>query len=223
MPQRYFFILEKDLAVGCGNLSVGDNLDILTLKKQIRGFIQAGMKTMDDGKYQQWNLFIRKAFFTLDPVLHSRRIMIYYSIRREVETRRMIGELLNLGKEVSLPICNAGQDLEAGCIRDLSELGPTRFAGTQLSKVGLLEPKPGVPLMAPESIDLIVAPGVAFDERGFRLGHGAGYYDRFLPKASRAHKLGLAYDFQVVKELPVEPHDIPLDSLLTPTRYLVFK
>lgn len=202
---------------------MGDNLDILTSKKQIRGIIQAGFQAIDDEKCQQWNLMIREVFLTVDPVLLSRRIMIYYSIRREVETRWMIEKLLSLGKEVSLPICTEDRDLEAGLIRDLSELATTKFAGAHLSKAGLLEPKMGASLMAPESIDLIVTPGVAFDERGFRLGHGAGYYDRFLPKASRAHKLGLAYDFQVVKELPVEPHDIPLDSLLTPTRYLVFK
>ncbi|MCL6590024.1 MAG: 5-formyltetrahydrofolate cyclo-ligase [Firmicutes bacterium] len=198
-------------------------MDILTAKKKIRGIIQADFQTMDDEKRHQWDLKIRKVFLTLDPVLHSRRIMIYYSIRREVETHWIIGELLNLGKEVALPICTAVRDLEAGWIRDLSELAPARNTGAQLSKAGLWEPRPGVPLMAPESIDLIVTPGVAFDERGFRLGHGAGYYDRFLPKASQAHKLGLAYDFQVVKELPVEPHDVPLDSLLTPTRFLKFR
>lgn len=198
-------------------------MDILASKKQIRGFIQVGFKTVDDEKFQKWNRLVREMFFTLDPVLHSKKVMIYYSIQREVETHWMIAELLRLGKEVSLPICTAERDLEAGWIKDLSELEPARNKEPQLWKAGLIEPRPGVSLMTPESIDLIVIPGVAFDEHGFRLGRGAGYYDRFLPKASRAHKLGLAYDFQVLKEVPVESHDIPLDSLLTPTRYLEFR
>ena len=197
--------------------------DILTSKKKFRDFIQVGFKTMDDEKYQKWNRLIRQAFFTLDLVMQSQRVMIYYSMRREVDTLFMIEELLVLGKNVSLPICTPNRDLEAGLIGDLSELAPARFLGPQLSKAGLLEPRPGVPLMVPESIDLIVTPGVAFDERGFRLGHGAGYYDRFLARASQAHKLGLAYDFQVMKELPIEPHDIPVDSVLTPTRHLEFR
>jgi 5-formyltetrahydrofolate cyclo-ligase len=60
---------------------------------------------------------------------------------------------------------------------------------------------------------------VAFDIHGHRLGYGKGYYDRLLKKI-KGLKVGLAYDFQIVDKLPVEPHDIPVDLIITPTRII---
>lgn len=64
--------------------------------------------------------------------------------------------------------------------------------------------------------DLIVVPGLAFDSENYRLGYGGGYYDYFLALHPNAVKLGLFYDFQLSNDFEVEPHDIPLDIVLTP-------
>ena len=69
--------------------------------------------------------------------------------------------------------------------------------------------------LAPEEIDCVIVPGAAFDVRGGRLGLGGGYYDRFLPQAVNAKKIALAYDFQLVDNLPLESHDAKLDMVLT--------
>lgn len=69
----------------------------------------------------------------------------------------------------------------------------------------------------PEQIDCVVVPGAAFDVHGGRLGLGAGYYDRFLPKTN-AKRVALAYDFQLVDSLPLEAHDARIDYILTPER-----
>ena len=72
--------------------------------------------------------------------------------------------------------------------------------------------------IAPAQIDCMIVPGAAFDVHGGRLGMGGGYYDRFLPLAVNAKKIALAYDFQLVDNLPLEPHDTKINAVMTPTR-----
>ena len=67
----------------------------------------------------------------------------------------------------------------------------------------------------PEQIDCVIVPGAAFDLNGGRLGLGGGYYDRFLPLAINAKKIALAYDFQLVDNLPTEKHDAKIDMVFT--------
>ena len=80
---------------------------------------------------------------------------------------------------------------------------------------GIQEPIEGKVLLADE-LDVIVVPIVAFDEHLYRLGHGKGYYDRYL-KQCRALKIGVAYDCQQVEKVPIEPHDVCLDMIIKET------
>jgi 5-formyltetrahydrofolate cyclo-ligase len=85
--------------------------------------------------------------------------------------------------------------------------------------LGLSEPRPDLPEIAPLAIDWALVPGLAFDERGFRLGRGAGYYDRLLPLLRPdATCWALCLTCQLVRELPVEDHDAPLNGVSTPYR-----
>ena len=68
--------------------------------------------------------------------------------------------------------------------------------------------------MNPESFDLVIIPGVAFDRQGGRLGYGKGYYDRFLEQTT-AFRLALAFNFQVLEKVPTEKHDVPMNGILT--------
>jgi len=68
-------------------------------------------------------------------------------------------------------------------------------------------------------LDLILVPGIAFDLRGRRLGRGKGYYDRWLP-ALRGKTCGVAFDEQIVDDIPLEPHDVVVNCILTPTRWI---
>ena len=77
-----------------------------------------------------------------------------------------------------------------------------------------IEEPTGDDLIDPDKLELIVTPGVAFDSKGNRLGRGKGYYDR-LPATTKATKIGVAYHFQIVDELPAEPHDVPMDIVIT--------
>ncbi len=93
---------------------------------------------------------------------------------------------------------------------------------------GSLVPGPfGIPQPAPEAaavphdrLDLILVPGLAFDREGRRIGRGKGFYDRLLAKAPQARKWGVAFDLQIVDEIPIETHDVNLDRIATPSRWL---
>ena len=75
--------------------------------------------------------------------------------------------------------------------------------------------------LEPEVLDAIVIPAIALDANGRRLGYGAGFYDRALPRFAPAKKIGVAYDFQLLAEVPVSPTDVAMDIVVTDTRVLV--
>ena len=86
-----------------------------------------------------------------------------------------------------------------------------------------MQPPSEAPRLDALAIDAVLVPGVAFDRAGHRLGYGGGYYDRLLPSLRRdCLRVGLAYDEQVVDELPAEEHDVRLHAVVTPTRLLRF-
>jgi 5-formyltetrahydrofolate cyclo-ligase len=180
------------------------------LKNQIRQRMKARLASLTPEEYLSYNSAIKQRFFELPVVKYSHKVMIYYAINQEVETISMINSILAEGKIVALPTCMPEKNLRAGMIGNLDELVPGLF--------GLSEPDHTTLEIKPQDFDLIIIPGLAFDKRGFRLGHGAGYYDRFLAKTD-AFKLGLGYGFQLVDELPINPHDIPVDAILTDLEY----
>lgn len=85
---------------------------------------------------------------------------------------------------------------------------------------GLLEPDPDRAEPIGEEIDLVLVPGLAFDRNGGRIGYGAGFYDRFLA-GTPAVKVALAYSLQLIDAVPVEPHDVPVDRILTEEESIV--
>jgi 5-formyltetrahydrofolate cyclo-ligase len=83
------------------------------------------------------------------------------------------------------------------------------------------EPHPAAPAVALADLDLVFVPGVAFDAHGGRLGRGRGHYDATLAALpAGAARVGLAFDLQIVPEVPQEPHDAPLDAVVTESRVL---
>ena len=142
------------------------------------------------------------------------RLCIYVDVRDEVRTRAAIADLLRRGREVCVPFCD-GPRLRLIMLRDLSELNAGRY--------GILEPAEGLQhdptrQTPADQVSLFIVPGVAFDEYRNRLGHGHGFYDRLLGEAPNSFKVGLAFECQVVANLPVEQHDVPLDVVVTPER-----
>jgi 5-formyltetrahydrofolate cyclo-ligase len=134
------------------------------------------------------------------------------SIADEPPTRWLLDRLRSRGVEVLLPVV-AGRRLDWA-----------RYAGWERLESGLWETRqPAGRRLGPAalaSVDVIVVPALAVDRRGHRLGRGGGYYDRALATAA-APAYAVVYDDEVVDELPVEPHDVPVAGALTPSGLVV--
>jgi 5-formyltetrahydrofolate cyclo-ligase len=84
-------------------------------------------------------------------------------------------------------------------------------------RFGMLEPAADSPLVDPKRLDIVLVPGVAFDQQGGRLGFGGGYYDRFLA-TTPALRVGVTFDTCLAQDLPCSDHDQRMDWIVTPTR-----
>ncbi len=136
--------------------------------------------------------------------------MFFASFRSEVETGPMIRHALASGKRVILPKVS-GKELALFEIRDLDkDVAPGAW--------DIPEPVTSHPAELAE-IDLIITPGAAFDERGNRLGYGAGFYDRIL-SAFTGTTIALAFEAQIVPEVPTDEHDIPVKKIVTEKRVI---
>ena len=142
---------------------------------------------------------------------HSRVVMLYASaFPEEVPTRPLMAGVLAAGKELVLPRVRA----EAGEM-DLCRLTDPE-ADLLPGRYGIMEPGPECPLQPARAVGLVIVPGLAFDRAGYRLGRGGGYYDRFLDAPDRtAVSCSVAYGVQLVDAVPREPHDRPVDFLVT--------
>ena len=128
----------------------------------------------------------------------------------------LLAEALAAGKRVALPrFVTAARSYEACEVSDPAN-------DVKVGHFGIREPGGRCPWVSPENLDLILVPGVAFDLRGGRLGRGKGHYDQLLA-GLRGAKCGVAFDKQVVDKVPMASHDIRLDSIITPTRWVEFK
>jgi len=126
---------------------------------------------------------------------------------KEVALSKAIGKSFVEGKKVYLPkTWLKERRLTFHRVYSFSDLVPGPF--------GLLEPNPKNEETDLGSLDVMFVPGLAFDVKGYRLGYGGGFYDRMLRETS-ALKVGVCYSFQLVESLPVEPHDVPVDLILT--------
>jgi len=161
----------------------------------------------------------RKIFSSLRSFPEYRQaglILFYASFGSEVETGEMILKSQALGKRISLPkVIEDSGNLLAFEVSDLDQ-------GLGLGYRGILEPREERGRQVKEDeLDLILVPGLAFDRRGYRLGYGKGYYDRFLSGLSRRiPSVGLAFDFQVIEDLPVSSEDFSLDLIITDQRMI---
>ncbi|HSV43334.1 MAG TPA: 5-formyltetrahydrofolate cyclo-ligase [Candidatus Bathyarchaeia archaeon] len=140
----------------------------------------------------------------------SKTVLFYASFSGEVETFGAMRQAMMLGKRVGLPIVNVKKKTmlprRVTSLEDDLEYGPYTIKqpkGDSTKEIDLSE------------IDLVLVPALAFDRQGYRLGRGAGYYDRFLESFPHIPHIGLAFDFQILDRLPVEPHDRPVTKIIS--------
>lgn len=143
----------------------------------------------------------------------SRNILMYCSLADELPTMSTLNRWRATGKQVYLPRVN-------GEFLDIMPYDPECM---EKGAFGINEPASGIKV-SPETIDMVVVPGMAFDCEGNRLGRGRGFYDRLLSgMKSTVITVGVGYDFQLLDHVPVDEHDMKLDYVATPSCIIIKK
>ncbi|BCV22713.1 5-formyltetrahydrofolate cyclo-ligase [Moorella sp. Hama-1] len=181
------------------------------MKKQLRKEIIARRNSLTAADREEKSALITRRVLALPVWRQARIIMCYVSFGSEVNTFPLIQAALEQSKRLAVPLCQPeGQSLLAAEILDFpGDLCPGTW--------GILEPRPeALRPVAPELLDLVLVPGVAFDRSGNRLGYGAGYYDRFLATLRPgARTIALAFTEQIVTDVYPQAHDRPVDMVIT--------
>lgn len=155
---------------------------------------------------------ICEKFVALPEYQAGRTVLFYLDVRAEVRTRHYLPTALEHAKRIVVPYCVDGE-LELFHLESMEELavGMYKILEPQI-ELRTVESK----RVAVEDLDLVMVPGVAFDRRGGRMGHGKGYYDKLLEHARADTPLvALAFECQVFPEVPMQAHDVFMDKIIT--------
>jgi 5-formyltetrahydrofolate cyclo-ligase len=168
------------------------------MKHALKHEILGKRKALSNEELIEKSRKIKENLFSLAEFKKARNIMFYVSFNSEVDTCEAIKELLSeKEKTIAVPYvrknCPEMQLSELKHIKDFS----------------------------PEKLDIVIVPGIAFDNQGYRIGYGHGYYDRFLKTLkSSVKKIGLAFELQIVDKIPRKEYDVPVDAVVTEKRVL---
>lgn len=173
-------------------------------KQDIRKEVLNQRNQMTEKEWDEHSHEICKKVVTHPFFLNSEEIYCYIDFRKEVGTRSIIEKAWRLGKKVAVPRIEASEmnfyyiesflELESGHFGVLEPTGKERAEGKQV---------------------LVIMPGAAFDETRNRIGYGKGYYDKFLQKHPTYDTLALAFQMQMVKEIPVDSFDVKPNQIIT--------
>lgn len=173
-------------------------------KKELRKQIRAAKNAVPFCEKCSRSRSIMQQVEELPDFQQANIILLYWSMDDEVQTHDFVNKWYD--KKVLLLPCVSGDDL---ILRQYT--GPDCLvAGEQF---GIGEPT-GPEFTALDSIQMIIVPGVAFDRHNNRMGRGRGFYDRLLKTTPNAYKVGVAFDFQMVEEVPTEAFDVPMNAVI---------
>lgn len=179
-------------------------------KDAIRKRITELRNSFDDVKIREDSRRIRETLFEMSEYRNADIIFIYMSYGSEVRTAEIIEDAFASGKTVAIPKVQSSSKMEFFAVKDLENLKPGFH--------GILEPEGNDDMhIFP---DLMLIPGIAFDEKCNRVGHGKGYYDRYLATIPDTAMIALSYDEQIVPEIPAALSDHRMDKIITPTRII---
>lgn len=176
-------------------------------KQELRRQIRAAKKAVPFCEKLTRSASIMQQVETSPQFVQANTVLLYWSMDDEVQTHDFVNRWYK-DKTLLLP-----------CV-DGDELRLRRYTGPECmtagEQFGIGEPT-GPEFSDTDSIDIIIVPGVAFDLQGNRLGRGRGFYDRLLKTTPNAIKIGVAFDFQVVDQVPTEPLDVPMNLIISET------
>lgn len=174
-------------------------------KGELRTQFQALRRKIPTELHKEYSQRIAKKVLALVEQTGAKRVFAYLSFGGEVETHGLIQALLERGVQVAVPRCHTkAHTMDAVGIQSMDQLKPGAY--------GILEPQEGE-VFSPDCFDMILVPALAFDRKGFRLGWGAGYYDRYL-SGYQGLTVGLSFSVCQTEQLPHDRHDLPVKLVL---------
>lgn len=186
-----------------------ENLNILQNKKgQLRRLALSKRDALDTVLREEASAEIAKRLLSLLEMKAAKTVMCYKSFRSEVSTAQIIKALERQGKKLCFPVCEKAGIMQAW--------NPKDKEAWKAGMMGISEPDvERSELISPDGIDIVICPMVAFDEEKWRMGYGGGYYDRYLPKCTKALKIGIAFEAQRLDKVPVDEFDQPMDYIVS--------
>jgi 5-formyltetrahydrofolate cyclo-ligase len=177
-------------------------------KKHLRTLIKQRLAEMAEETFRHYSREIQEQLFTLHSWQAAQTIAVTISNGREVDTTNIIKRAWQDKKRIVVPKCDPKTNtMEFRQITSFDQLERVFF--------GLLEPKVlETEKVSPHQIDLMIIPGICYDRMGYRIGYGGGYFDRYLTHYKN-DTLSLAFSTQIVEEVPTEPHDLPVSTIIT--------
>ena len=164
-------------------------------------------KALDAPQRAAANAALCRRVLELEAYRAARTLMLYAAFEGEADLAAVAAEAVRQGKTVAYPVCGEGFSLTAAVP------GPDGWA---VGQYGIRVPVPDCStLLQPEQLDLVLVPCTAFDADCYRVGMGKGYYDRYLPRCTRAVKIGIELEVQRVPRAAVDDHDQRLDAFVT--------
>jgi len=186
-------------------------------KRSVRSAVLINRKKLNKEIRLHKSKKIFNRLIDISDIKDAKRVMVYVNFQEEVETRDLIEYLWAHDIEVIVPLCEPKlREMKPSLLYSFEELAPGTF--------GVLEPvKQAIRIIEADTIDVIIVPGLAFDRHGGRIGYGAGYYDRFFEKAPNSALIAIAYDEQVIDNVPMEQHDHRIPLIVTDSEIIDVK
>ncbi|MCG6893189.1 MAG: 5-formyltetrahydrofolate cyclo-ligase [Desulfobacteraceae bacterium] len=192
--------------------------EIRETKLEIRAEVAHLVKSLSGSERTDRQKAIEERLFGFANFLEANIVLLYVGREGEVPTDNILRRCHDLNKVLVLPAFHAGS-------RDMTLMKVDHLKkDLKVGPRGVLEPDPNRCKIVPiDYIDIAIVPGIALDEKGARIGSGDGYYDRLIPRLSiTTRKVALAFEEQIVPQVPMEPHDKHVDIIITDQR-IVYK
>ena len=190
--------------------------EIRERKQEIRNNIAMILENLSDKEIAEKTKQVEDNLFEFANFREAQTVLLYVNNKTEVKSGNIIKKCFDVNKIVILPAFN----IKTYKMKLMKVDNPDN--DLTIGPRGILEPDINRCKIVPvDFIDLAIIPGVAFDEKGGRIGTGEGYYDRFIPKLSiTTRKVALALECQIIQQVPVESHDKHVDIIITDERII---
>lgn len=188
--------------------------DVTREKQRLRRRVLAARDALPAAERRRRSAAVCARALALPELAEAGTVLAFAAFGSEVDTRPLCDALLARGRRLCLPRVEGPREMVAVAVTDLdADLRPGTW--------DIPEPLAGLPVVDPVAVDAVIVPGAVFDARGSRAGYGGGFYDTFVPRLRpEVPRIALAFELQLVDDVPRLPHDLPVTVIVTERRVL---